>query len=193
MSTSTGRYHHGNLKETLLRAAERMIDADASRSFSLRELAREADVSHAAPYKHFAERGELVLALAERWMAAFVDEQQRVSGRRDARDNLLAIGVAYVRYAHAHPSRFLTLFDPALNRPDAPATPALAESVRQHTMLLHDAVGRAADAGVLPPADVAITAAALWSQVHGLATLVMLGYLPFADTEPVLAALLVKT
>lgn len=192
MSTSVGRYHHGDLKETLLQAAERMIDADASRSFSLRELAREADVSHAAPYKHFAERRELVLALAERWMATFVAEQQNASGRHEARDNLLAIGTAYVRYGHAHPSRFLTIFDPTLNRPDAPATPAFAESIHQHTTLLHDAVRRATDAGVLPPADAAITAAALWSQVHGLATLVMLGHLPFADTKPVLAALLVN-
>jgi AcrR family transcriptional regulator len=192
MSTSVGRYHHGDLKEALLQAAERMIDADVSRSFSLRELAREADVSHAAPYKHFAERGEIVLALAERWMAAFVAEQQAAGDQGDARDNLLAIGAAYVRYGHAHPARFLTIFDPTLNRPDAPATPAFAESVHQHRALLHDAVRRAAAARVLPHADLVITAAALWSQVHGLATLVMLGYLPFADTKPVLAALLVE-
>lgn len=193
MSTSTGRHHHGDLKQTLLWAAERMIDADVSRAFSLRELAREAEVSHAAPYKHFPNRGELVLALGERWMAAFVAQQHAAVDEGDARDNLLAIGAAYVRYGYTHPSRFLTIFDPAINRPGAPPTPAFAESVHQHRTLLEDAVRRATAAGLLAHIDLALTAAALWSQVHGLATLVMLGYLPVADTKLVLAALLAET
>jgi len=190
MSTSSGRYHHGDLRETLLRAAERMIDADVSRTFSLRELAREAGVSHAAPYKHFPDRGRLVVALAERWMGAFVAEQQAAAGEAEPREELLSVGVAYVRYAHDHPARFTTIFDPALNRPRAPVTPAFGESVRQHTALLHDAVGRAVAAGVLPGDDVATTAAALWSQAHGLATLVMLGHQRIDDARRVLAALL---
>jgi AcrR family transcriptional regulator len=190
MSTSTGRYHHGDLRETLLRAAERMIDADVSRAFSLRELAREAEVSHAAPYKHFADRGQLVLVLAERWMAAFVDAQVESGRSPDARESLVAIGEAYVRYAHDHPSRFVTIFDPAMNRTGSPATPAFGESVRRHTELLREAVARAVDAGVVPGADADATAAALWSQVHGLATLVMLGHLPIARTRAVLGALL---
>src|SRR3712207_3539562 len=126
MSTQSGRYHHGDLRETLLRAAERMIDGDVSRSFSLRELAREAGVSHAPPYKHFTERAELVVALAERWMADFVAEQERAVGSGDPRTDLVAVGVAYVRYAERHPSRFATVFDPTLNRPADPVSPGFA-------------------------------------------------------------------
>lgn len=190
MSTSPSTYHHGDLRETLMRAAERLIDADVSRSFSLREIAREAGVSHAAPYKHFDERRDLVLALAARWMSAFVAEQERASGTLEARASLLAIGHAYVRYAHTHPSRFQTIFDPSINRPDAPVTPAFGESVHRHTTLLREAVRRAAHAGVFASGEPAAVEAALWSQVHGLATLVMLGFIPFGQTGLVLSALL---
>lgn len=188
MSTSQRKYHHGDLRETLLRAAERMIDTGLDRDFSLRELAREAGVSHAAPYKHFTDRREIVLALAERWMNDFVSVQRASSIPADAGANLMALGVAYVRYAHAHPSRFAVIFDPSINRPGAPPTAGFAHAVQEHTQLLHSAVEQAARAGVVSDAAPA-TAAALWSLVHGLATLVTLGYLSFTDTEPILSAL----
>lgn len=188
MSTSQRRYHHGDLREALLQAAERMIDTDLARAFSLRELAREAGVSHAAPYKHFTDRREIVLALAERWMDDFVGAQRASSDPADAGANLLALGSAYVRYAHAYPSRFAVIFDPSINRPGAPPTAGFAQAVQEHTELLHRAVERAAEAGVVADAGPG-TAAALWSLVHGLATLVTLGYLSFTDTEPILSAL----
>src|SRR5215218_4956407 len=89
-------YHHGDLRDTLLRAAERMADADVAGGFSLRELAREAGVSHAAPYRHFRDRDELLLALAERWMGQFVAAQEEATGSGDARADLLEVGSAYV-------------------------------------------------------------------------------------------------
>jgi AcrR family transcriptional regulator len=130
------------------------------------------------------------VALAERWMAEFVAEQEGAVGERDGRDALVAIGVAYVHYAHEHPSRFVTIFDPAMNRARAPVTPVFAQSVARHTELLRHTVGRAVQTGALPATDTALTAEALWAQVHGLATLVMLGHLPVARTTAVLGALL---
>lgn len=189
MPTSSRTYHHGDLRETLIRAAERMVDADASRRFSLRELAREAGVSHSAPYKHFRDRGELVVALAERWMGDFVAAQADARGGSGPRSDLLALGVAYVEYAATCPSRFLTIFDPEINRPGDPPTPAFGELVSVHTALLHDTVAAAASAGAVRDGGEAV-AAALWAQAHGLATLTMLGYLSTTDVPVVLAALL---
>lgn len=189
MPTSRGRYHHGNLREVLLTAAERMIDVDVARRFSLRELAREAGVSHAAPYQHFTGREELLLALAERWMADFVAAQAATATGTDPRRDLLALGVAYVRYASAHPSRFLTIFDASLNRPGQPPSETFATLVAQHTGLLSAAVSAAARIDVLYD-DSEATAAALWAQVHGLATLVLLGHLDEGQTDAVLGALL---
>src|SRR5699024_10733670 len=108
---STSSYHHGDLRNALLTAAERIIDADLTRRFSLRELAREAGVSHAAPYKHFATQAELVAELAQRWMTQFVDVQEaaaRSAGGPLA--DLLAAGEAYAHWAADHPSRFTVIF-----------------------------------------------------------------------------------
>lgn len=58
-------YHHGNLRATLLEAAERSLRENGAEQLSLRELAREAGVSHAAPRRHFADRQALLDALAE--------------------------------------------------------------------------------------------------------------------------------
>lgn len=189
MPTLRGSYHHGNLREVLLAAAERMIDEDVARRFSLRELAREAGVSHAAPYQHFASREQLLLALAERWMADFVAAQAASTTGTDPRQALLALGGAYVHYASTHPSRFLTIFDASLNRPGAPPSEAFAALTAEHTELLARAVAAAARAEVLSADDDATTAA-LWAQVHGLATLVLLGHLDEDATPAVLGALL---
>lgn len=174
MSTSRA-YHHGDLRAVLLDAAERMIDADVGRQFSLRELAREAGVSHAAPYKHFADRGALVEALATRWMTDFVRCQEVAVAGVDARADVIQAGEAYLGWAVDHPSRFALIFDPALNHgPDADGE--LAPIVARHVELLGRLVAAAGEAGALrgAPEDAAVR---LWATVHGLAVLVNLGLL----------------
>lgn len=122
-------------------------------------------------------------------MGEFLAAQSATIGSSDPRRDLLALGTAYVGYATTHPSRFLTLFDPAINRPGDPPTPMFGALVREHAALLSDAVAAAAEAGVVS-GQRDVVGAALWSQVHGLATLMLLGYLPDTDVEAVLAALL---
>ena len=181
MSTST--YHHGDLRNTLLDAAERIIDADVTRMFSLRELAREAGVSHAAPYKHFATQAELVAELARRWMADFVTAQEAAVSGADARADLLAAGQAYVGWAADHPSRFTIIFDPALNTGTGAGD--LAAEATRHEALLRGLVADAIEAAALtgPPE---IAALQLWALVHGLATLVILGHVGRADVPAAL-------
>src|SRR5262245_37946280 len=58
------QYHHGNLKAALLKAAFQVIGKTGVESFTLREIARRAGVSHNAPYRHFKSREDLVAALA---------------------------------------------------------------------------------------------------------------------------------
>lgn len=182
MSTLSS-YHHGDLRNALLAAAEGMIDADVRREFSLRELAREAGVSHAAPYKHFSSRDSLVEELAARWMSEFVTAQETVVTGDDARADLLAAGVAYVEWAGMHPSRFSVIFDPAVNQgPDRGPLAALAS---RHSALLTSLVERAA-AAEAPDAALDLAAQRLWATVHGLATLVILGHVSDSDVRGVL-------
>lgn len=184
MSTSD-RYHHGSLRTALLDAAERIVDAEGSPAFSLRELARAAGVSHAAPYKHFADRSALLSALAARWLAEFVDGQ-RAAATGDPRQALLAAGTAYVQWARRHPPRYALMFDPALNRgPEDPG--AVGLEAARHRELLRALVADASRVGVIhDPPEVA--GPRLWATVHGLAALVILGHLPESAVSAVLEA-----
>ncbi|RZJ08327.1 MAG: TetR family transcriptional regulator, partial [Rubrivivax sp.] len=111
-----GAYHHGALRETLLDAAEALLAQRGADALSLRDVARGAGVSHAAPYHHFAGLPELLAALAARSfqqlgaaMQAGVDAHPA-----DARDQLLAIATAYVDFARRRPARFRLMFGPVL-------------------------------------------------------------------------------
>src|SRR4051812_26419852 len=64
MTTAARPYHHGNLREALLDAGERALESGGAANLSLRELARAAGVSHAAPRRHFADKQALLDALA---------------------------------------------------------------------------------------------------------------------------------
>ena len=172
---STSSYHHGDLRNALLGAAERILDADVASTISLRALAREVGVSHAAPYKHFASQDELRTELARRWMVDFIDAQEHAVTGTDAGADLLAAGLAYVDWAAEHPFRFALVFDPALNR--GTGAGQLATQAARHEQLLQHLVAAAIQAGVLT-GPVEVTGQWLWAVVHGLATLVILGQVP---------------
>src|ERR1700686_3355801 len=92
-------YHHGNLREALLQAAERTVRERGVQDLSLRELAREIGVSHAAPRRHFPDRQALLDALAEAGFAR-LGADLRTAGDRAGEDfqaKLRATAAAYLR------------------------------------------------------------------------------------------------
>ena len=101
-----GRYHHGELREALLDAAEWLLARRGAESLSLRDVARRAGVSHAAPYHHFAGLAELLAALAERSFAQLGAAMQAGVDAHpaDARAQLIAIAAAYVCLLYTSPS-----------------------------------------------------------------------------------------
>lgn len=96
-------YHHGDLRAVLLANAERALGERGPASLSLRELAREAGVSHAAPSRHFKDKQALLDALAltgfER-LTAHLEESAKAAG--DVRENLLGLARVYVAFATEH-------------------------------------------------------------------------------------------
>ena len=110
-------YHHGNLREALLERAAEVIASDGVAAVSLRGLARDLDVSHAAPRRHFADRSELLAALAkegfQRSMEAMAAGAEQFA---DPVARYRALGRAYVRFAVEHPSYFK-----AINHPEVRA------------------------------------------------------------------------
>lgn len=166
---AAGAYHHGDLRGALLDAAEALLAQRGAASLSLRDVARGAGVSHAAPYHHFAGLPELLAALAERSfeqlgvaMQAGVDAHPG-NTHEEVREQLLAIATAYVDFARRRPARFRLMFGPVLaSRSQHPGLDRAAEA--SFRVLLDAATRFDAASGPL----IALTG---WSLAHGLSHL----------------------
>ncbi|GAA3063438.1 TetR/AcrR family transcriptional regulator [Streptomyces roseofulvus] len=154
-STERGTYHHGDLRQAVLTAALDVIAADGPGALSLRDLARRAGVSHAAPAHHFGDRTGLLTAIAAQGFGLLADA---LAGGASLADR----GRRYVRFAADHPAHFQVMFAPALLRADDPDLTAARERA-----------GAELRAGVTVPAgrDARATGIAAWSLAHGFATL----------------------
>jgi AcrR family transcriptional regulator len=123
MTTVARPYHHGNLREALLSAGERALESGGAPNLSLRELAREVGVSHAAPRRHFADKQALLDALAlagfERLGTALATA---ASAGDDFASRLLALARAYVAFATEHPALIALMFT---SKHEAGASPEL--------------------------------------------------------------------
>ncbi|MFL6627041.1 MAG: TetR/AcrR family transcriptional regulator [Burkholderiaceae bacterium] len=171
-------YHHGDLRAALLAAAAGWLDAQGAETLTLRELARAAGVSHAAPYHHFASRDELLAGVAERAFDRLADALAAAAGAPDATHALLDIGEAYVREALAHPAQFRLMFGPLLARKAEHAGLRRAAE-RAFTVLLGAAARFAPERGL----EIALAG---WSLSHGAANLAIdgaFGGLPIAPAQ----------
>ena len=114
-------YHHGNLREALLEAAEQALEDGGLPSMSLRELSRELGVTHASPRRHFADKQDLIDALAVRGferMDAILSRAAKNNGQV-FKTRLTKFARAYVGFALKHPALCGLMFD-AKHRPGAP-------------------------------------------------------------------------
>ncbi|MFF3331498.1 TetR/AcrR family transcriptional regulator [Streptomyces sp. NPDC002888] len=172
---SPGRpYHHGDLRRAILAAALDVIAADGPSALSLRDLARRAGVSHAAPAHHFKDRTGLLTAIAAEGFGLLA---ATIGGATELKD----AGVRYVRFAREHPAHFQVMFAPELLRADdLELTTARALA----TEALRGAVS------AVPPErrgdDARLAGIAAWSLAHGFATLLLSHNLddPVGDQDP---------
>ncbi len=178
-------YHHGALRTALLEAAETVLTERGSQGFTLRECARRAGVSHAAPAHHFGDVAGLLTALAQAGfdrLAATIAAERDTAPPGDARARLAAAGRGYVRFACEWPQLFRLMFgDGRLDRAD----PALAAAGHAAFTLLIDAVTAAHPGTTSSDPDVRSRTVRAWALVHGLAFLVLDGQLDsFTKGEP---------
>ena len=168
-------YHHGDLRQALIDATELLLAEKGPEAFSLREVARRAGVSAAAPAHHFGDsRGLLttVAVLGFDGLAAALREGE-ARGGKDARLRLREQGVAYVEFAMKHPGRFRLMFREGMLHDDA----ELKRAGNAAFMVLENGIR----AGFALPATGRLSAAAwtallaLWSVVHGFAHLTIAG------------------
>lgn len=170
-------YHHGDLKEALIAAGESILAERGVEGFSLREAARRAGVSPAAPAHHFGDARGLLTAIATRGFDGLIAALRAANqSGGDRKTRLLAQGRAYVRYALEQPARFDLMWRyEALNLND----PAHRAAGFEAFSLLHEAVtGMPAgdcDTAQGPGQPMDPRVAAVWSLVHGFAQLARQG------------------
>ncbi len=160
-------YHHGNLRESLLVAADIVLAQRGAAGITLRDVAKAAGVSHAAPYHHFASLNELLAAVSERGFLTLAEAMAGPSVLLDTRERLLQICEAYVRCARARPAHFRLMFGPLLARKrDFPAMQLASE--RAFGLLLAAACSH-------DPKNGPELALCGWSLAHGLSHLLIDG------------------
>ena len=153
-------YHHGDLKTAILAQAATLVAERGADGISLRELARAAGVSHAAPAHHFTDRRGLFTALATEGF------QLLAAALTEARPQFIEAAKAYVRFALAHPGHYEVMFDKSLyDDTDAELVAAASAAGAE----LNRGVATLADPKTA--ADPEGAALAAWSLVHGFSML----------------------
>lgn len=175
MSTSKRPYHHGDLRAALIDAGVALLREVGPAALSLRAAARTAGVSAMAPYRHFADKDDLLAGVAAHGFQLFSDALGGAAAAQpDAVHALRAQGVAYVRFAISEPALFRLMFGPVIGGPaglealkgaGAPAFNQLRAGVA------------AAIPGLEPQAAEDFVLAC-WSIVHGLSCLMVDGKIP---------------
>lgn len=172
---ATPTYHHGDLRRAVISAALQVIRDDGVAAISLRDLARRAQVSHAAPAHHFRDKAGLLTAIAAEGFDLLADDLTSVPS--DSARKLREMGAKYVEFAVGHPAHFEVMFRPRLLHGDDPELAAAKERS-----------SRALRAGIeeLPAEkrpDAQRAGLAAWSLAHGFAALQLSGSLP-TDDDP---------
>jgi len=184
-SKKRGSYHHGNLRDALLNTAFAMIEEDGVESLTIRRLAERTGVTHAAPSHHFADKNELMLALAAEGFDRFRIALASVMHISDPLERLSEMGRAYVRFALEHPGAYRLIMGPALSRIQMPGQHAAHfESSDNHVQaasegtfeMLESTVAEAmAGRRTIGGAGVSGVAFLAWSAMHGAAMLALDG------------------
>jgi AcrR family transcriptional regulator len=189
-------YHHGNLKEALVRAALELIAEKGPAGFTFADAARWAGVSPAAPYRHFRDRDALLADVARRGFEEFTAALARAwdDGRPDTMQAFDRLGRAYLAFAKAEPAYYSAMFEAGV---PLDADPQLREASERAFAVLRAAaeklVAQIPD-GTRPPA--LMVALHIWSMTHGIASLFGRGdaarrALPMPPEELLEAAILI--
>ena len=164
-------YHHGNLREALIRGALELIADKGPAGFTVAEAARSAGVSPGAPYRHFRDRDDLMADVARRGFERFTAELERAwnEGRPDALRAFENLGRAYLAFARNEPAYYAAMFEAALLLKDHPELAQAGERAFAVLRRAAETLSARAPEGKRPPA--LMMALHVWALSHGIASL----------------------
>jgi AcrR family transcriptional regulator len=174
-------YHHGDLRRALIESALALVTEEQDWTFSLREVARRAGVSHNAPYHHFADKRELLAAVAVVGFAALGERIHTATlGMANARTALIKSAVVYVTFGVENPAHYRLMFGSALVTTQEGRPKAVADAGARSRAIMAEIIRRGAATGVFDAAlrrdeDLSVAVLSAWSTVHGLTMLTIDG------------------
>lgn len=187
-------YHHGDLRRVVIDTAMAMLQEERGWQFTLREVARRAGVSHAAPYRHFSDKASLLAEMAllgfDQLYEALRPDDAMAAGT--VRDAFFEMARAYIRFATTNAGLYRLMFSADAGNP---ADVHLSERALAACGPLIDLLERGQAEGVLRRRDVRGQMAACWGQIHGVALLTIDGILlpekvgPHAQNDALLTLL----
>lgn len=173
MSAKT--YHHGDLKNALIKAGVEILAKEGVSALSLRKVAQRAGVSHSAPYAHFTDKQALIAAIStEGFTQLYLQLVEAVSRHEgDSKKQLIEAVQVYVRFAMENSDTFKIMFSGILEQEKN--YPAFVEVSRKTFELVLQIVKACQEIGLLKSTDPGMMAVAVWGQVHGIVLLALEG------------------
>lgn len=164
-------YHHGNLRQALVQAALKLIAERGPTGFTLSEAAKDAGVTPAAVYRHFAGRDDLIAECARQGYAIFADllEHAWNAGKPSSLAAFGAVGRAYLAFARKFPGHYMAMFESGVVPNRNPELSAQAQRAETAMHRATEALLRAIPERRRPPA--AMVAAHVWAMAHGVVEL----------------------
>jgi len=169
------KYHHGDLKNALIKAGVKILAEEGVNGLSLREVAKRAGVSHSAPYAHFRDRQSLIAAISTEGFKQLYDELDLAVSTYtgDPKQQLIEGALAYAQFALNNTDTFKIMFSGVLEKEKD--YPGFVEASRKAFERVLDIVRSCQNAGVLQSAPPELMAVSVWGQVHGIVCLALEG------------------
>jgi AcrR family transcriptional regulator len=175
-------YHHGDLRNALIQAGLELLAEGGAQELDLRKVARRAGVSHAAPYRHFADKQALIAAINEEGFHRLAERIQETLRKApdEPFEQLLAVALAYVRFARENPWLMREMYSGlTIERETFESLHTASKTVYQ---LYTEVVRHGQERGKIVEGDPTALAGVLWSVLHGLAILIIENQMrPYAD------------
>lgn len=172
---SLKKYHHGDLKNALIKAGIKILSKEGTGGLSLRKVAKQAGVSHSAPYAHFDDKQSLIAAISTEGFKQLYAELDAaiLSYPSDPKQQLMESAWAYVQFAINNTDAFKIMFSGVLEEErDYPSFVEISHKTFERVV---DIVKSCQEAGVLRSAPPEIMAVAVWGQLHGIISLILEG------------------
>ncbi len=176
-------YHHGDLKNALIQAGIKILAEDGINGLSLRKVAREAGVTHSAPYAHFTDKQALIAAISTDGHKKVYDRIHAVIERypEDSLRQLIETAWTYVQFGFEEPDHFKIAFNSSVE--GERQYPDLVEATKQTFNEFRQLILRCQAANLIAEGEPDLVAVTLWGLVHGFVNLTQGGMVSHTVTD----------